>query len=234
MVMTLIHTAFLLVGATLIPLGHGFSMHRATAYQTHKSLLYVASQDAMCDATQEQQDLDRNVAVQNLLTLARELGPVGADRTEEEQMQILKDARALAERFPTPSPARFPLTGIHKTVYSAAPGGSSGKLIGPINGKVQQEFVDDVTFVNSVELGPLRIALRAERTVMNDTKIKVIFRETSVSLFGNVVTTKPIENQGGVWSCLFVGEITDSLSGQRKLVRVLETPSLFVIEQDLE
>ena len=40
-------------------------------------------------------------------------------------------------------------------------GGSSGK-IGPFVGAVTQTFIDDVKFVNSVELGPLRLALQAK------------------------------------------------------------------------
>ncbi|KAL7559929.1 hypothetical protein ACA910_008253 [Epithemia clementina (nom. ined.)] len=206
-----------------------------SASRSLRTLVHAESQVAISSGVTQE---ERNVAIQKLLTEARRLGPVGIDRTEEEQLRLLNLAREVSKKVSDPSssqPARYPLTGVHSMVYSAAPGGSSGKIVGPINGKVRQEFVDDKTFINSVELGPLKIALRAERTIMDDTRIKVFFRETFVSLFGNVITTKEIENnRGGVWNYLFAGEITDTTTGQRKLVRVMETPSLFIVEQDLD
>jgi len=141
----------------------------------------------------------------------------------------------MARSLPKPSnkAARIPLEGIHSLVYSAAPGGSSGKLFGPVYGKVQQEFVDQEIFINSVQLGPLKIALQAKRKIMNDTSIKVTFLKSSVSVFGNNVVEKELaETSGGVWKYLFCDTITD-VDGTKKLLRIMETPSLFVIEQPL-
>lgn len=172
---------------------------------------------------------DRDALVAQVLELARELGPVGSYRTEQEQQELLDLAKKLGS-YSAAKPARAMLDGVHSLIYSAAPGGSSGKLLGPVYGKVQQEFVDGITFINSVKLGPLRIALTAERKIMNDTRIKVTFKQTKVSLFGKTMLDKEITG-GGVWDCIFTGQVTDQ--GQEKLIRVMETPSLFVIEQAL-
>jgi hypothetical protein len=173
---------------------------------------------------------DRDAVVLQIIERARSLGPVGLDCSEEEQASLVEEAKEIAA-LSDDQPARSQLTGLHNLVYSASPGGSSGK-VGPFVGKVTQEFVDDKTFYNAVEFGPLKISLRAEREVKSDTAIKVTFRETTVTLFGNKVTSKIMENSGGVWKYLFSGVVT-SEDGRRKLVRLMETPSLFVLEQYL-
>jgi hypothetical protein len=178
-----------------------------------------------------EQTTDRDPVVLEIIERARSLGPVGVNCSPEEQESLLEQAKEIVA-LSDDKPARSQLTGLHNLVYSAAPGGSSGK-IGPFVGKVKQEFVDDLTFYNTVEFGPLKITLRAEREVKSDTAIKVTFRETTVTLFGNEITRKSIENSGGVWKCLFSGVVT-SPEGRRKLVRVMETPSLFVLEQYLD
>ena len=104
--------------------------------------------------------------------------------------------------------------------------------MGPFNGKVTQEFVDETTFVNAVKLGPLTIALTASRDIKNDTTIAVKFITTRVYLFGNQIAEKDVGG-GGVWKMLFAGIVRDT-DGTEKLVRILETPSLFVIEQTLK
>lgn len=173
----------------------------------------------------------RDEKVMTFVERARALGPVGMDRTEEERAELVSVAKTEIAKLSDKKPARVPLSGLHKLIYSASPGGSSGK-VGPFTGKVTQEFVDDKTFINAVELGPLKISLRAEREVKSDTAIKVTFYETTVTLFGMKVTSKTIDNSGGVWKYLFSG-VVQTPSGKRKLVRVLETPSLFVLESDV-
>ena len=223
---------FLSLVEGLLPLSIGRRISRHASPSSGP--LHVASKDGTTQLEEQQKQEDRDAMMQNFLVQARKLGPVGIDRTEEERLELLTNARAIA-KFSDPSPAQYPLSGVHSMVYSAAPGSSSGKLFGPVNGKVLQEYVDDVTFINSVELGPLKIALHAERTVMDDSQIKVTFKETSISLFGSIVANKKFENnRGGVWKYLFIGEVMDPAQGQRKLVRVMETPSLFILEQNLD
>ena len=62
-------------------------------------------------------------------------------------------------------------------------GGSSGK-IGPFVGAVTQTFIDDVKFENSVELGPLRLALQAKRTPKDGQTYPSDFESLGVELFG--------------------------------------------------
>jgi hypothetical protein len=173
---------------------------------------------------------DRNFKIQELLTEATKVGQVGSIASEEERARMISLAEALVQDS-DPHPARYPLQGVHTLVYSAAPGGSSGQLFGNVIGKVSQLFEDEDIFYNRVQLGPLLISLKARREVKNDTSIKVTFLETTVSLFGKALVQKELKG-GGVWRCLFVGKMQDA-NGKEKLVRVMETPSLFVIEQTL-
>ena len=174
-------------------------------------------------------DTTRDERVQEILQLARELGPVGVRQSAENQQRILDAALQLNE-FSDPAPAKIPLSGIHNLLYSAAPGGSSGKL-GPLDGAVTQEFVDDRTFINAVQLGPVKIALTASREIKNDTTIAVKFHKTAVSVFGVKIVEKEVGG-GGAWKMVFAGKVQDR-EGTEKLIRVIQTPSLFVIEQPL-
>jgi hypothetical protein len=169
----------------------------------------------------------RDECVQEVLQLAREFGPVGQRQSAENQQMLLDAALKLMD-FSDPAPAKLALSGIHYLLYSAAPGGSSGKL-GPWDGAVTQEFVDDSTFINAVQLGPVTIALTASRQIKSDTIIAVKFHKTTVSVFGVQLFEKEIGG-GGSWKMLFAGRVQDR-DGTEKLVRVIQTPSLFVIEQ---
>jgi hypothetical protein len=160
--------------------------------------------------------------------LARQLGPVGSFNSQLAQDELLKLTKAsiLQQR----NAAFVPLTGVHNLLYSAAPGGSSGR-IGPFAGTVRQTFVDDKTFINSVELGPLKIELRAERKAKNQNTIQVVFKETIVSLFGKMLVRKETPGRG-VWKVLMAKKVNEN--GSEKLVRIMETPSLFILEQELD
>jgi hypothetical protein len=174
---------------------------------------------------------DRNEKILELLSQAKKVGQVGSMATEEEQstMKILAEA---VEKSSDLKPARYPLEGIHSLIYSAAPGGSSGK-VGPFVGKVTQVFENDEIFYNRVQLGPLLISLKAKREIKSDTAIKVTFLQTTISVFGQKIVQKELPGtSGGVWKVKFVGKIKDK-NGDEKLVRVMETPSLFVLEQAL-
>jgi len=171
----------------------------------------------------------RDEYVQEVLELARKIGPIGADASEEDQKGLLDLCRDL-EQYSDPNPSRQPLRGVHNLVYSAAKGGSSGKLVGPISGRVTQNFFrDGVTFVNAVQIGPIEISLEATKEIKTQKINTVRFRLSRVKLFGQTIVEKEIGG-GGTWKYLFIGNIVDR-DGKEKLVRVMETPSLFVIEQ---
>ncbi|KAG7369166.1 plastid lipid-associated PAP/fibrillin family protein [Nitzschia inconspicua] len=172
----------------------------------------------------------KNDIIVELLETAQSVGQVGSIATEEDRLKVEMLAQSLIPLSDSKQPARYPLEGVHKLVYSAAPGASSGK-IGPFVGKVSQFFEDDEIFYNRVEFGPLSIALRAKREVKNNDTIKVSFLETAFSLFGKTLK-KSQAGGGGVWKVKFVGTYRDG-DGKEKLVRIMETPSLFVLEHSL-
>ena len=218
--------SFLVFSALLLSACSAFTASWSKAVSTQRR--YAFFQPFATEASPSTKNRDKKVL--DLVEQARSLGQVGILRSEEERDSLLSLAKSLA-RNSDKRPARVPLFGVHKLIYSAAPGGSSGK-VGPFVGTVTQDFVDDVTFINAVSLGPLKIALRAERQVKSYMTINVTFRETTVSLFGKKITSKTIQNSGGVWKYLFSGTVTLP-NGKQKLVRIMETPSLFVLEQDL-
>lgn len=171
-----------------------------------------------------------NDKILKVLDTAGSIGQVGSLASEEDQLlmeKVAEDVFSLSES----NPARIPLAGEHKLVYSAAKGGSSGRIFGNVVGKVSQLFEDDEIFYNQVKIGPLQISLRAKREIKNDSTIKVSFLDTSFNLFGRTLKKADIKG-GGVWKVKFVGKVEDD-NGNKKLVRIMETPSLFILEQDL-
>jgi hypothetical protein len=126
---------------------------------------------------------------------------------------------------------RYPLRGIFNLVYSANPGPPSGRLVGPFYGNVTQTFWDDnKTYINTVQAGPLEISVRAEKKIKDDWTNVVSFRRSTLKLFGQTIVENDINLEGGYWNYLFLGKVRDS-DGLTKIIRVMETPSLFVLEQ---
>ena len=114
-------------------------------------------------------------------------------------------------------------------VYSASPGGSSG-AVGPFVGKVSQSFLNEDQFINRVELlgGIVKVELNADRKVLDGKRIRVKFRETVISLFGKEV--KRGEAKGaGIWDHVFSKSV--NVNGEKMLLRILKTPSTFIIVQ---
>jgi len=150
----------------------------------------------------------------------------GVDATEDTRANIARVVQDLEALQPaTPAPTALPLRNSqHTLLYCESQGGSSGK-IGPWVGIVEQLFdaSDDIQFINAVTLGPLRIELAAERKVIDDTRIKVNFRETAITAFGVELVTKPTKGSG-IWTQRFVDEE----------LRIMDTPSLFIIRREQE
>jgi hypothetical protein len=218
-----------------------------TVRTTHK---YLSSPALLLSQTPLMESTEKNLngseshghdnTVQELLDMARRMGPVGVRNSLEDQ-ELINDAAlrlqqqqlGLSNAVAAVSYTDVPLLGVHELIYSAASGGSSGK-IGPIHGKVMQTFVNATTFINSVELGPLRIALTATRKIKNETSFVVKFQSTTVSLFNIPIIEKSVVG-GGIWNILYTGIVHDKndVEHPMRLLRVMHTPSLFIIEQKL-
>lgn len=181
------------------------------------------------------EDEEKNAKVQELFDAITRIGQVGSLASDEDQ-KLLEELASKVVPYSEPNPAKYPLSGQHTLLYSAAPGASSGRIFGTVVGKVNQFFEDDDIFYNRVEfVHPkfLQIALKAQREIKNDSTIKVTFLETKISLFGTEITSKQMSG-GGAWKCKFIGPVYDQSTQQEKLLRIMETPSLFIIEQPLE
>jgi len=142
---------------------------------------------------------ERNAKISRVLDTAGAVGQVGSLASEEDQLlmvEVAKDAIPLSES----KPARIPLSGEHRLLYSAAPGASSGRVFGNVVGTVSQFFEDDEIFYNRVNFGPLQIALQAKREIMNDSTIKVSFLETSFNLFGKTLKKGQAGGGGGEYT----------------------------------
>jgi len=169
--------------------------------------------------------------LQALLDRCNQLGQVGSKCTEEERTEITIMARKLIP-YSLPSPATYPVTGIHRLVHTHSKGGSSG-AIGPfLVGQVTQEFLNKEQFINAVHWGPLKISLFARRKTIDKNRVQVYFDETVIQFLGKDLKRVPAKGSG-VWKCLFVGEFYDDRIKKNKLIRIIEAPSLFVLEQIL-
>lgn len=207
------------------------SSHRtiwgSNTQRLHASLFSLFTEEKKTTNTEKRDEI-----IQNLLAEARVIGQVGSKTTPENRQKLVDIAKSLST-YTDKNPAKIPLASEepHNLIYSASPGGSSG-AVGPFVGKVEQNFPNEKDFINSVQLfgGVLKVQLFAERKVLDSKRIRVTFKETVVNLFGNEVLRKDTKGQG-VWNHLFVGEV--EIEGKRRLLRVLETPSLFIIENDL-
>ena len=169
-----------------------------------------------------------NELAAKLLSTCKAYGQIGTKLTEEQRAEIDDIASQLSD-YSGPAPAKNELQGRHELIYSASPGGSSGAL-GPFVGKVSQSFLDDTKFINRVELfgGAVNIELNAERKVLNENRIRVMFKRTDFFLFGNEVKSGEVKGSG-VWDIQFFGKV--NVDGENMLLRVMKTPSTFVIVQ---
>jgi len=168
-------------------------------------------------------------AASPLLQSIATAGVVGVDASEEDQARCEAAAAALSVEASIDGPARVPLAGTYDLLYSMAKGGSNGK-VGPFVGKVSQIILDDKAFINQVELfgGFVTVQLYAEREILDDKRIRVSFVETVFRIYGAEVSRKPTSGQG-VWTQLYVEPSTEGSAA----FRVMNTPSLFVLQQRL-
>lgn len=193
--------------------------------QSRDSRLFSSSEASISDTS-------RDIELQRVLDLARQLGPVGVLKaSEEDREKLLRECRKL-KPLSDPEPARIPLQGTYHLVYSAHPGPPSGRLgPTPFYGKVAQTFPGkDNVYVNTCKVGPLSIAIRAKWAIKDGETNVVSFNKSMINLFGKTVVQKDIDLSGGEWKYLFLGDIVD-VDGTSKKIRIMETPSLFILEK---
>ena len=121
-----------------------------------------------------------------------------------------------------------PLEGEHSLLFTTVAGGSSGKL-GPFVGAVTQNFIDAVAFENVVELGPLRLALRAKRTPTDGQTYRVDFEALGVEVFGVKLFERAMGG-GGAWKLRYVDD--DVRIMDVSLRDVLADPARFMEDAD--
>ena len=148
------------------------------------------------------------------------------DNVKEEFHQKAKKLQSLSDA----SPASVDFTGVHERIYSVSPGKKYGH--------VQQIFVNATSFVNSVKFlgGIVQTSVDASYEARDDFTGVVIFdTQLNFRLFGSVTIYRKELPRGGEfpWKILFVGSFVDH-DGKRKRLRIMETPSLFVLLQNLE
>jgi len=179
-----------------------------------------------------EENTKKNELASKLLNTCAEYGQIGAKLTEEQRAVIDNLALSLAP-YSDSVPAQFDkehLRGRHELIYSASQGASSG-AIGPLVGTVSQSFLDEVRYINRVELfgGLVKIELNAQRELLSDNKVGVKFVETAFYLFGMEVK-RGEANGSGIWDYIFSGHVNID-GGEKMLLRVMKTPSTFVIVQ---
>ena len=213
-----------------------------------------SSSASQFSSSRQQAELDRKL--DDLMDAISEAGPVGSLASKEDQQRIQTLSESL-KPYSIRNPANFPLKGEFKLLYSSTSGSSSGRFFGtPIFGKVKQVILDDDIFQNSVQLGPLEMTVKAKRQIMNHHELKITLLEGAVSLFHIPLLQKDIINTGdrnssnggssndkriGSWKYIFLGTRTTTTTTkkgqdgkkQRKLIRIMQAPNLFILEQDL-
>jgi hypothetical protein len=181
---------------------------------TVEKLLATASGSAE-DVAQLKAELDAAAGTRN-----------GTDRSagQREALSALVDRLAAAN--PTREPARVDLRNSSwELVYTDSSGNSSGKL-GPLVGKVTQEFDGDAGYANVVELGPLQVRLVASYMVKDSRALVVQFESIGVVVAGFQLLSKPFPTlkPRGNWAMLFVDSDT-------RVLRVPETGNVFVLRK---
>ena len=150
---------------------------------------------------------DSASAKADMLAAAAAGPPNGVDSSPEQRADMDAKLKVLCELNPTKEPAyallRPPFQffdGTYQLVYTDTKGGSSGK-VGPFVGRVTQTFegIRDLDqmgfsrrgiFLNAVEIGPLKVSLRARCESKTETKLEVVFEETETFLLGQRVARK--------------------------------------------
>lgn len=124
--------------------------------------------------------------------------------------EISKEIASIAEELESVNPSGKPATsnlldGKWQLVYTTTRGGSAGEL-GPFVGDVFQEIdVDAGSYVNVLELLPLKATLGADWDVLGPDMWTVNFRNIAFSLAGFNLSQKTLE-QTGTWRMTYLDD----------------------------
>ena len=188
--------------------------------ETKITVLTAAADDCIND--------ERNAAILALVDQARQIGPVANNQPENVKAEFHQRAKELQPLSDT-SPAAVNFTGVHERIYSVSPGKKYGHI--------QQIFVNATSFVNSVKFlgGIVQTSVDASYEARDDVTGMVTFdNQLYFRLFDVTVFRKELpRGREFPWNILFVGSFVDH-DGKQKRLRIMETPSLFVLLQTLE
>lgn len=199
--------------AATVPVGHHFGRFHAKL-----------------QSTQESVSTERNRLATELLTAAKEVGQVGKLASVEDRHRIDQLALRL-KPYSDPKPARTTFTGTHSLVYSGSDSGPTSGLVGPFVGKVTQYFCNETVYQNRVQFGPLQVSIFGEREPLSDSDIQVRFYRTQVHAWGKRLVDRNVDlwHAPGLWEHIFVGKV--EVEGETWLLRVMNTPKLFILRQ---
>lgn len=154
-------------------------------------------------------------------------GRNGTDVPAAARAEVAEAVAALAAVSPDPRPSRADLRGSSwALLYTDSKGSSSGRL-GPLVGRVTQEFAPDgPAYTNVVSLGPLSARLEASFAAAGDRALAVQFESIGLRLGGLQLLQKPFPapKPRGTWELLFS-------DGQWRVLRIAETGNVFILER---
>jgi len=204
-----------------------------------------SSSSTFLDSAVSAKDLELQ-SQQLVESLLQKISQAGTDGTKIPQNQR-EDINQIVEQIEnlmandtkssTLNMTTVPLDGTHELLYTDTP--NTPQYIGPIKGRTTQKFINETTFQNILQAGPLQIKLTAERTIMDDSRIKLFFKGFDVIIFGAKVLQKKIDAKG-VWKMVFVGEVENKYDISKTkpkeskiLLRVMKTPNLYILAKYL-
>jgi hypothetical protein len=176
----------------------------------------------------------RDDTLRHILSFARSIGPVGVlNGTPKQRQQLLELARSARTRSDA-QPALRPLQGTFELVYSSHPKQPSGRIVGSVCGRVTQTFFANETtaYTNAVRFGPFAVTITGQRHVVDEWTNRIQFTKLSACVCGKTMLECSVNLTGGEWEYLFLGKIVNE-NDQQVLVRIMETPHLFILVQEI-
>mmetsp|Transcript_21726 Transcript_21726/g.34037 ORF Transcript_21726/g.34037 Transcript_21726/m.34037 type:complete len:269 (+) Transcript_21726:79-885(+) len=203
------------------------SVHRSLGTSAPKTLTSRAGAFRLRASVAGSLDTDRQRAKEELVASVLKGNKNGVEASAEVRADVDEKLATLCSLNSVEEPAYALLRppydyfdGTFNLLYTNTTGGSSGK-VGPFVGDVSQTFLgirdNDAMgfsrrgiFTNDVQIGPLRISLQARCEAKSETKLNIVFEETSVKVFGFQVQAKEFEVGGkgtrGSWDLRYLDE----------------------------